>query len=142
MVRLAVTFAWATNTELKGLRKAVQAASLSPLVAIGSGGSLTAAHALASFHRKATHQMTAVATPLDVATEPLNGGVATWLISAGGGNVDILAGAQAVVAREPRQVAFLCGRENSPLASLCRQHPFVDLLIYPPPAGKDGFHLA
>ena len=41
--------------------------------------------------------------------------------------------------REPRQIAVLCGREDSPLASLCREHPFVDLLIFPPPAGKDGF---
>lgn len=139
MERLAETFAWATTTELSALRRAVRAAGLSPLVAIGSGGSLTAAHALAAFHRKATHQVTAVATPLDAITEPLDGGVAIWLLSAGGGNVDILAGAEALVMREPRQVAVLCGREDSPLASLCHEHPFVDLLIYPPPAGKDGF---
>ena len=60
------------------------------VVAIGSGGSLTAAHALAAFLR-GTHQVTAVATPLDAMTEPLDGGVAIWLLSAGGGNVDILA---------------------------------------------------
>jgi hypothetical protein len=139
MGRLAETFSWATTAELDPLRKAVRAAGQSPLVAIGSGGSLTAAHALAAFHRKATHQVTAVATPLDAVTEPFDGSVATWLISAGGGNVDILAGAEALVMREPRQMAVLCGRGNSPLVTLCRRHSFVDLLIYPPPAGKDGF---
>ena len=74
--------------------------------------------------------MTAVATPLDATTERLDGGVATWLISAGGGNVDILAGAEALVMREPRQVAVLCGREDSRLASLCGRifiRRFVDL---------------
>ena len=49
MERLAETFAWATTTELGALRRAVRAAGLSPLVAIGSGGSLIAAHALAAF---------------------------------------------------------------------------------------------
>ena len=65
--------------------------------------------------------------------------VATWLLSAGGGNADILAATRATILREPRQIGVLCGREASPLAALCRQHPFVDLLLYPPPAGKDGF---
>lgn len=139
MGRLAETFAWAASVELGPLRKAIRTAGLFPLVAIGSGGSLTAAHALAAFHRQATRQLTAVATPLDVTTEVVDGGVAFWLISAGGRNVDILAGAEAIIMREPRQMAVLCGREDSPLASLCRQHPFVDLLSFPPPAGKDGF---
>jgi fructoselysine-6-P-deglycase FrlB-like protein len=139
MVRLAETFAWAATADIGVLRKAVRTAGLSPLVAIGSGGSLTAAHALAATHRRATHQVTAVATPLEAATEPLDPSAAVWLLSASGGNVDILAAAEALVAREPRQVAVLCGREDSTLASLCRRHPFVDLLIYPPPAGKDGF---
>jgi fructoselysine-6-P-deglycase FrlB-like protein len=127
---LAETFAWAITTDLGPLRRAVQTAGSSPLVAIGSGGSLTAAHALAAFHRKTTHQVTAVATPLDATTEPLDSGVAIWLLSASGGNVDILASAEALVTREPRQVAVLCGREDSPLASLCRKHAFVDLMIY------------
>ena len=71
--------------------------------------------------------------------EPLDAGVATWLLSAWGGNADILAAAKALILREPRQVGVLCGREASPLVDLCRQHPFVDLLLYPAPAGKDGF---
>lgn len=139
MVKLAETFAWATTADIGPLRKAVRTAGLSPLLAIGSGGSLSAAHALATIHRRATHQIAAVATPLEAAAEPLEGGVATWLLSAGGGNVDILAVAKTLVAREPRQLAVLCGREDSPLAALCKQHPFVDLLVYSPPAGKDGF---
>jgi hydroxymethylpyrimidine pyrophosphatase-like HAD family hydrolase/fructoselysine-6-P-deglycase FrlB-like protein len=136
---LAETFNWATTTDLGPLRRAVQIAGSSPLVAIGSGGSLTAAHALAAFHRKATHQVTAVATPLDAIADPLDSDVAIWLLSASGGNVDILASTEALVMREPLQVAVLCGKEDSALASLCREHAFVDLMIYPPPAGKDGF---
>lgn len=139
MKRLSETFRWATQVDVKVLRQAVRAAGLSSLRAIGSGGSLTAAHALATFHQRFTRRIAAVATPLEAIGEPLDTNVSTWLLSAAGGNVDILAAARALIRREPRQLAVLCGRDDSPLAELCRAHPFADLLIYPPPAGKDGF---
>ena len=139
MTRLAETFKWATTVDLEPLCQAVRTAGLSPLRIIGSGGSLTCAHALAGLHQRYTGHVAAVATPLDVVDQPLNAAVATWLLSAGGENADILAAAKALILREPRQIGVLCGREASPLAKLCRQHPFVDLLLYPPPAGKDGF---
>ena len=79
------------------------------------------------------------ATPLEVIGEPLGATVAAWLLSAGGGNIDVVAAAESLIQREPRQICVLCGRSASPLAELCRQHPYVDLLLYLPPAGKDGF---
>ena len=139
MSRLAETFDWAVTTEIRPLRRAIRLAGLGPLRAIGSGGSLTAAHALTGFHQRLTGRLAAVATPLEAIGEPVDRGVATWLLSAGGRNLDILAAAEALILREPRQVGVLCGRPESPLAELCRAHPFVDLLLYSPPAGKDGF---
>ena len=140
MAKLAKTFAWAAKVaDLQPLRQAVRTAGLSPLRAIGSGGSLTGAHALAGLHQRYTGHPATVATPLEAADEPLGVNVATWLLSAGGGNVDIVAAAKTLILREPRQVVVLCGREASPLVKLCRRHPFVDLLLYPPRAGKDGF---
>ena len=139
MVRLSETFDWAATVDVEPLCQAVRAAGLSPLRIVGSGGSLTGAHAMAGLHQRHTGHLAAVATPLEAIDEPLDAAVATWLLSAGGGNADVLAAAKAAILREPRQVAVLCGREASPLAALCRRHPFVDLLLYPPPAGKDGF---
>ncbi len=139
MAKLSETFYWAASEEIDTLRQAVRTAGLSPLRAIGSGGSLTAAHALAAFHQQHTGRMAAVATPLEAVNEPLESSISHWLLSAGGGNVDILAAARALIRREPRQLAILCGREDSPLAELGRTHDFTDLLIFPPPAGKDGF---
>ncbi|PSH61077.1 HAD hydrolase family protein [Phyllobacterium sophorae] len=135
---LGATFEWAKQEEIKELKSAVRTAGLFPLQAIGSGGSLTAAHAIIGLHQKYTGRIATVSTPLDVATDPLSG-VSHWLLSAGGGNVDINAAAKALLSREPRQLAVMCGRKDSPLSDLCRQHPFADLLIFPPPAGKDGF---
>ena len=139
MTRLAETFEWAATADLEPLRQALRTAGLSPLRIIGSGGSLTAAYALAALHQRHTGHVAAVATPLQALAEPLNAGVATWLLSAGGGNADILAAAKALILSEPRQIGVLCGNGTSPLASLCRQHPFVDLLLYPSPVGEDGF---
>lgn len=139
MAKLAETFAWATTVDVERLRKAVESNAHSPLRAIGSGGSLTAAHALAGLHQRWTGQIATVATPLDAVAEPLTGSVSAWLLSAGGGNVDILAAFKSLAAREPRQLSVLCGRGDSALAELAQQHPFSDLLVYPPPAGKDGF---
>ena len=121
------------------MQQAVRIAGLSPLRVIGSGGSLTGAHALAGLHQRYTGHLAAVATPLEAIDESLDAAVAVWLLSAGGGNADILAAAKALILREPRQIGVLCGREASSLAELCRRHPYVDLLLYPPPTGKDGF---
>lgn len=139
MVKLAETFEWAATIDVQLLRQAIRIAGLSPLRAIGSGGSLTLAHALVSFHQRFTGRLAAVSTPLEAASEPLDWTIATWLLSASGGNVDIIAAAEGLIEREPRQLAVLCGQADSPLAELCRAHPFTDLLVYPPPAGKDGF---
>ncbi len=139
MAKLAETFAWAGSVDIDPLRRAIRTAGISPLRAIGSGGSLTAAHALASFHQRFTHRIATIATPLEAIEEPLDSNTATWLLSAGGSNVDILAATEALISREPRQLGVLCGRIGSPLTDLCQAHPFVDLMIYPPPTGKDGF---
>ena len=139
MKKLPTTFRWAMKAEIAALRSAVRTASLYPLRAAGSGGSLTVAHAIAYFHQAEAHRLATVSTPLELVSETLDARLSNWIFSAGGTNVDVLAAARAMIAREPRQLAVLCGRNDSPLANLCRKHPFVDLLIYEPPAGKDGF---
>jgi len=83
--------------------------------------------------------LAAVATPLEAVSEPLDPGIATWLLSAGGGNVDILRAFNVLASREPRQLGVLCGKSQSALADAAREHSFADLLLYEPPAGKDGF---
>ncbi len=138
MKRLGETFAWASSADVAPLRQAVRMAAARPLQAIGSGGSLSAAHALAVLHRQWTRQLAVVASPLETSWPSVET-VSTWLISAGGGNVDILRAVEQIARREPRHVAVMCGREASPLAKFCEEHPYIDALLYPPPAGKDGF---
>lgn len=139
MTKLQETLEWAIHIDIAPLRRAIRTAALSSVRSIGSGGSLTAAYALVEFHQRYTGRVAAVATPLEAMERTLTAGVSEWLFSAGGGNVDILAAAQTLIEREPRQLAVVCGREDSPLARLCRKHPYTDLLLFPPPSGKDGF---
>lgn len=139
MARLLDTFAWANQYDITRLKKVVVAASARPLIAVGSGGSLTAAVALAALHQSLNRQLGTIFTPLEVANSKIDSDCSYWLLSAGGGNVDINHAAKALISREPRQITVLCGREDSPLTALCRDHPFVDLIVCPPPAGKDGF---
>lgn len=139
MAKLGETFAWTEGVDIAPLRVAARTAAYSSLRAVGSGGSLTAAHALASLHQRWTGRIASVATPLDALSEPLEAGVATWLLSAGGGNVDILKAFKSLVTQEPRQLGVMCARPGSPLAELAAAHDYVDLLLFDPPAGKDGF---
>lgn len=136
---LVATFGWTKSTDLEPIRCVIAAARTHSIQAIGSGGSLTVAHMLALLHRRYSGNVAAVSSPLEAMSEPLKSDVSTWLLTASGSNADILAAAKVLVAREPNQLAVLCGRPLSRLADLCRKHPFVDLLLYEPPGGKDGF---
>ena len=139
LTRLSRTLAWAAATDLDPLRRAIGEATHSSLRAIGSGGSLTAAHLLAALHKRYCRYLATATTPLEAINQPLDPSVSAWLLTAGGSNVDILAVAKSLIACEPRQLSVLCGRHNSPLARLCGQHSFIDLLLYAPDGGKDGF---
>jgi hypothetical protein len=57
MSELTNTFAWAEGFDIRLLTKVVAAAAKRPLVAIGSGGSLTAAAALAALQQAVNRQL-------------------------------------------------------------------------------------
>lgn len=139
LTRLGRTLEWAATADLAPLRQAISEGTHSSMRAIGSGGSLTVAHLLAALHKRYSGHLAAATTPLEAINEPLDPSVSAWLLTAGGSNVDILSIAKSLIAGEPRQLAALCGRPNSPLARLCAEHPFIDLLLYVPHSGKDGF---
>lgn len=139
MCRLAQTLEWAGSVPIDDLVRAVGTAALGPLVAVGSGGSLSTAHFLAQTHQSIAGQLARISTPAELINEPAPHAASVWLLSAGGGNVDINAAFEDAVVREPRQLAVLCGRARSPLSRAAQCHAYSDLLMFEPPAGKDGF---
>jgi hypothetical protein len=138
--QLANTYAWAMNTELDPLVKAISSCASLPLLVTGSGGSLTVAHLTASLHHRYAGRMAKAVTPLEIVSlAPSFKDIAVLFLSAGGKNADIIGAFQQVVVREPRRLVVLCSQRESPLSRLAETYRYVDPVDFALPAGKDGF---
>ena len=138
--RLAETYEWCLAAPAGELPASVGAFARAPLVAVGSGGSLTSAHLAAFLHTHFTGKLAKATTPYDLLCSPVFlGGVGVFILSAGGGNPDVLAAFGGAVRREPGFLGFLCTRVGSPLAKAATAHPWVKAHEFGIPVEKDGF---
>ncbi|MFO0645871.1 MAG: hypothetical protein U0326_06510 [Polyangiales bacterium] len=134
------TVAWAADADVGPLQRFVEDTFGLPLLAIGSGGSSTAAHFAALLHRERHRMPARHATPLDVLlSEPGLGQSAVMLASASGRNGDVLAAFEACRAAEVPAVATVTTRPESPLAESARAYARSYVLDAQAPAGKDGY---
>lgn len=138
--RLADTYSWALEYELAPLRSCVRRLLGEPLHVVGSGGSFSAAHAIAGTHQRLGGAVGQPITPL------LYGGLSQFgpsggslIVSAGGKNPDVLAALKAAITREAGPVVVLCGQEKSKLQTLASQYRSIDCIGVSLPAGKDGY---
>lgn len=84
--------------------------------------------------------MARAATPLDaVDTVRWVRQAAILLLSAGGGNPDVIGSFKLLAAAEPGKLTVLCGRSESPLMARAQSISFVDAFAFESPARKDGF---
>ena len=138
--QLRATYRLAMATPVDRLPSLLSSAASLPLVAIGSGGSLTTADFAAALHRKFTGKLASAMTPMEAAVPSLDlRGIAVVLATAGGKNPDVLAALPRAAVREPRRFIVLCMTVGSPLARLGAKYPFVDFVEVDLPSGKDGF---
>lgn len=135
------TYDWALGIDLGAYVDLVGRAARYPLVAVGSGGSLSAAQFCADWHQAATGRLAKVLTPLEaVAVGSELHGVAVAVLSAGGRNTDIRRAFAAMAGAEPPVSWILTATPSSPLADAARESPTAPGLIAArPPAGRDGF---
>src|SRR5262249_25561967 len=90
MERLGDTYVWAHPLDIAPLAFGIRRPVHLPLIAVGSGGSLTTATMMAQLHRRHAASLAATTTPLQLATAvPRGSDAAVWLLSAGGRNEDI-----------------------------------------------------
>src|SRR5947209_11059769 len=128
------------TTCIEPLAKVLTASLSLPIIATGSGGSLTAAHFASSLHQRCAGRIAKAVTPLElVSSAPSVKDVSVLMLSAGGGNPDIIGAFKKVVAREPQRLIVVCSRTKSPLSRLARSYRYVDLVDFDLPTGKDGF---
>lgn len=140
LAALADTYAWAAALPTEPLAEWVRSTGGHPLVAVGSGGSLTSAAFAAQLHTVYTGRVGKVVTPFEFVNSPLHlPDAAVLLLTAGGGNPDILACLDTVRQSPPGRLGVLCTRRNSPLADAVSGRPDVALFEHEPPTGKDGF---
>jgi len=140
IANLPETYHFAAQSPIDALRRAIQASMAGPLIAIGSGGSLSAAHFAVALHQRHCSRIAKAMTPLESRAFTLaDAGVSTLLLSAGGGNPDILGAFENVVFQEPARVAVLTCRSGSKLARLVARYRHVDYCELSPPTGDDGF---
>jgi HAD superfamily hydrolase (TIGR01484 family) len=138
--RLAETYRWAREWDIADVTRFVHLVAPHTLIAVGSGGSLSAAHLAAVLHSKRSGQLATFATPLEFSREiSANASSSVLLLSAGGRNADILSAFQQAVRAEVPWIGTVCGVVGSPLAKLARDNEFTSLVEYASPAGKDGF---
>lgn len=136
---LKETYEWARGIDIRPIAATIARAAPWPLIAVGSGGSLTVAHSLVHLHRHCAGGLAMTTTPLLLETTiPADARTSVWLLSAAGRNEDIRAAFRHAVGREPRHLAVLCGNPTSPLARDLRQYAWVDAPLVPL-ARRDGF---
>lgn len=134
------TYAWALGVDIAPLISALTASAQKPLVAVGSGGSLSVAEFTASLHQHFADRLARAATPLEVSSAGKRDLDSSFFVfSAGGSNKDTLNVFRHLSLLEPRRLAVLTARASSPVGKLADCFPYVDKLELPLPCGKDGF---
>ena len=113
---LPTTMQWAAEQDVTLLRRAIQLYGDRGLLAVGSGGSFTAAAYAADQHFRAFGRPSQAITPLEVFQVPANAAAnaAGLLLSAEGKNHDILAAAKQLRLRACPTIGLTL-RSTSPL---------------------------
>lgn len=138
--QLPATMQWAADQDVALLRRAVQLYCDRGLLAVGSGGSFTAAAYAADQHFRMYGRPSQAITPLEVFQVPTNAAAnaAGLLLSAEGKNHDILAAAKQLRLRACPTIGLTL-RSTSPLVELSDETGAASLAAYDMPWGKDGY---
>lgn len=140
LATLCDSLEWATRIDIEPVEKFVAAAHRLPLLAVGSGGSMAAAHFGALLHRHYGDGTSRHATPLEaLLDEPHIGRSAVLILSASGRNRDVLAAARAAIEGEAQVLGSISTRSRSPLAEYVGTYCHGFAFTQQSPTGKDGF---
>jgi HAD superfamily hydrolase (TIGR01484 family) len=139
MAELHRTVEWAGTADISSLVEAISRSARAPLVAIGSGGSLSAAAHLARMHRRYFGQVAVALSPYAYSSDPIAHDAHHWIISAGGSNVDVVSAVDTCIAGEPEAINVLTMKDRSRLATVVRQSSSVNFHRAAIPSKKDGF---
>ena len=137
--QISRTYGWALDRGHQELDRFVAGSIGEPLVAVGSGGSFSAASFAATLHRQAGAVATAT-TPYEF----IHSGVSyrschVLVLSAGGRNPDVLSALRYAAELEPESIGVLSMVEQSKLSELARKLDVRFFVGVDIPTGRDGF---
>jgi hydroxymethylpyrimidine pyrophosphatase-like HAD family hydrolase len=137
---LDATYAWSLQAEIDGLAHSISKAAGSPLIAVGSGGSLTSAHFISLLHTSFTGQASQVFTPLEIATTAQHlSGTSVLICSAGGSNPDVLSATEALIKSAPHHLFAITTKPHTPLGRQFAAAEWPACHAFSTPTKKDGF---
>lgn len=138
--QLPATIHWAAEQDITLFRRAVQLYGDRGLLAVGSGGSFTAAAFAVDQHFRTYGRPSQAITPLEVFQLPTAAAAnaAGLLLSAEGKNHDILAAAKQLRLRACPTIGLTL-RSSSPLVALSDETGAASLATYDMPWEKDGY---
>ena len=130
---MAETYRWALDVPILPLERFVEQSENVPMIAVGSGGSMTAATLASALHG----DMSCAMTPLEFLDSCVGEHHSVSLFSAGGKNKDILAAYVKAFDTEPMALGVIC---NSMENQLMTNAEWSDTAMAArPPTGRDGF---
>ena len=140
LLALDSTVDWAGECDVQALECFVKEVAELPLIAIGSGGSLTACHLTALLHRARYRRPAQFMTPLDALS--ISAGLhraGVFLASASGKNKDVLRAFDACIADEAPAVAAITLSADNPLKEAASRYAKARIFADDLPTGKDGY---
>lgn len=140
--QLRTTVQWADSQDVKSLRGFLyQNDTSTPMVCVGSGGSLSACHYAAYLYKQRNGVLAEAMTPLQLmcsGAEVIRNSKLLFL-SASGKNKDILNAIKYGVKLNETGMMSLTLRKNNPTECLLARYPKVSRWCEDIPSGRDGF---
>lgn len=137
--RLPGAYDWAMSVDIGPVVDLVGSLAAQSLLAVGSGGSFTAAAVAAYLHQRYAQKLARAVTPMEAVSLPTLQDVGVLIATGGGRNPDVLGCFERIAQREPQELAVFCAAENTPLAALVASFWYSRIFEFSPPWGKDGF---
>jgi fructoselysine-6-P-deglycase FrlB-like protein len=134
------TYKWALEADVGEVVATLRRAARLPLMAVGSGGALSAAQFCADWHQLATGRLAKAVTPLEtVAAGGALRELGIAVFSAGGRNADIRRAFSLALSAEPPATLVISTDSRSPLVRAARAAGTPAVFAEKGPAGRDGF---
>ena len=137
--RLSSAIDFVCNIPIAPLSDLLASLASKPLLAVGSGGSFTAANLVAMLHESSTHHIGKATTPYQSLAIPSLLDAGTILISAGGNNSDALAAFRGLAKRTVGSLAVVTASPDSKLVHLAAGNSGTQIFSFKLPFARDGF---